>query len=192
MREPAQVAAGRPVLELELDLLDREPGPNRVDRHPRLDAEAHCDGEHAARGPLPTASAGPRAARASRRPHRRRISERAARLASPKPPPSLTLNTATARSESRAASPRRSPRRSASQRSSGPGSTCSLCERQRLSLAAAGEPDHPGPGRLGDGRGAVARAVVGDHDRRGREVPAQGLDGLADPAPPRHGRRRGR
>ncbi len=45
VREPAQVTARRAMLELELDLLDLEPGADRVDRHPRLDPEAHRDRE---------------------------------------------------------------------------------------------------------------------------------------------------
>ena len=40
--KPRSVAAGRAVLEVELDLLDLEPGADGVDRHPRLDAEARA------------------------------------------------------------------------------------------------------------------------------------------------------
>ena len=46
VREAADVAARRAVLERELDLLDLEPGPDGVDRHPRLDPEAHREREH--------------------------------------------------------------------------------------------------------------------------------------------------
>ena len=44
--EAGDVATRRAVLEVELDLADVEAGPKRVDRHPRLDAEAGRDREH--------------------------------------------------------------------------------------------------------------------------------------------------
>ena len=50
VREPAQVAPGRAMLEVELDLLHLEAGADGVDRHPRLDPEAHRDGEHGRAG----------------------------------------------------------------------------------------------------------------------------------------------
>ncbi len=46
MDEPGEVAASRAMLEVELDLADVEPRPERVDRHPRLDPEAGGDREH--------------------------------------------------------------------------------------------------------------------------------------------------
>ena len=181
MREPAQVATRRPMLELELDLLDLEPGADGVDRHPRLDAEAHRDREHRRASPLPTASAGPRGARAASRPQRSRISERAARLARPKPPPSLTLNTAIARSASVAASAAQVADEIRVTEEQRPRLELLLGQRQRLALAAAPEPDHAGAGCLGNGGRAVARAVVRDHDRRVGEACPERLDRLADP-----------
>src|SRR3954447_22627436 len=41
VRKPAKVAPGRAMLEVELDLLDLEPGVSGIDGHPRLDAEPH-------------------------------------------------------------------------------------------------------------------------------------------------------
>ncbi len=40
MEEARRVATGRAVVEVELDLLELEPGAKRVDRHPYLAAEA--------------------------------------------------------------------------------------------------------------------------------------------------------
>ena len=135
--EPAQVAPGRAVLEVELDLLDLEPGADGVDRHPRLDAEAHRDGEHGGAGArgeaaLPRERLARReaAAQPDQRARRRlREPEAAADAAS--------ANAAIASSASDSTSGRRSPRRSASQSRSGPGSSCALGERQRLPLAPA-------------------------------------------------------
>src|SRR6185503_2431791 len=49
--EAGEVVARDAVLEVELDLADVEAGPKRVDRHPRLDAEAGSDREHLGAGP---------------------------------------------------------------------------------------------------------------------------------------------
>src|SRR5207253_647263 len=40
VQESCEIATGRPVLEVELPLLDGEPGADGVDRHPYLAAEA--------------------------------------------------------------------------------------------------------------------------------------------------------
>ena len=59
-RKP-RVAAGRAVLELELDLDDLQPRPGRVDRHTRLHAEAGRERE-AGRAATAKGTAGPRGA----------------------------------------------------------------------------------------------------------------------------------
>src|SRR6185436_11576066 len=49
--EAGEVAAGRAVLEVDLDLADVEARPQGVDRHPGLDAEAGSGGEDLGAGP---------------------------------------------------------------------------------------------------------------------------------------------
>jgi hypothetical protein len=64
VREAGRVEAGRPVLEVELQLMHREAGAHGVDRHPRLDAEAGRDREAAgARASREQTLAGQRLAR---------------------------------------------------------------------------------------------------------------------------------
>ena len=99
-RKPGGVAAGGAVVEIELDLLEREPGAERVDRHPHLAAEAGREREARRPGPRAERAAAPRAARAGATPVRSRTSSRPTRLARPKPPPTRRLNAATARSAS--------------------------------------------------------------------------------------------
>src|SRR5581483_7053896 len=48
--ETGEVAAGRAVLERQLHLLDRDAGSRRVDRHPRLRAEARREREDGGAG----------------------------------------------------------------------------------------------------------------------------------------------
>ena len=180
MREPAQIATRRPMLELELDLLDREPGPDGVDRHPRLDAEAHRDGEHGgarpcreqalAREGLAQLTAAPNA---DQRAGRALGETEAATLAD--------AEHGDGEIRIRRGEPAQVAAKIRVTQEQRPRLELLLGKRQRLALAPAVEPDHPGAGRLGNGRGAVARAVVGDHDRRSREVRPQRLDGLADP-----------
>ena len=112
------------VLEVELDLLHLEPGADGVDRHPRLDPEAHRDREdRRARARGQVALPGERlaqrepAAQPDQRARAPSSRGRGRRRRAPRTPRSRAR-----RSES--ASGRRSPRRSASQRRSGPGSSC--------------------------------------------------------------------
>ena len=56
-----------------------------------------------------------------------------------------------------------------------------LGQRQRLSLAAAGQPQDPGAGRVRLDRGSVARAVVGDDHVGVGELLAEGCDRRPDP-----------
>ncbi len=180
MGEPAQIATRRPMLELELDLLHREPGPDGVDRHPRLDAEAHRDRENGgarpcreqtlAREGLAHLTAAPNA---DQRAGRALRETEAATLAHAE---HGDCDIRTGRGE-----PAQVAAKIRVAQEQRPLLELLLGKRQRLALAAAVEPDHPGAGRLGNGRGAVARAVVGDHDRRSREVRPQHRDGLTDP-----------
>ena len=98
-----------------------------------------------------------------------RTRARAARLASPKPPPWRSANAAIARSASTSSSGARSPSRSASQRRSASRRGLALGERQRLALAETRQADDASTRTLGGSCGAVARAVVGDEHLGVRE-----------------------
>ena len=94
-------ARSRPVgavLELELGLLDREPGVRGVDRSSRLARRSPPRAGRRRHAPSESDAAGPRAARAPSKPDASRISRRAASFAIPKPPPCRRANAATARS----------------------------------------------------------------------------------------------
>ena len=192
--KPREVAAGRAVLERQLDLLDAEPGARRVDRHPRLAAEARREREDGrARAPRESARwPGERLARLE--PARAAGSApapRASRARSRRP--AARANAATARSASpsqRAASGRRAGRRRRA--AAGPAARRAR-RRQRLALAAARQPqDDARPAASACVGGRVARAVVGDDHLGVRGTRARSaVDRRADRAPPRRARRRG-
>ena len=168
MSEASRGSAGRTMLELQLDLLDREALAGGVDRHPRLDPEAHRYGKHDLAGTLrQVALTGERLAEVN--PERAAINERAALFARPNPPPFPALNTAIARSASVSTSALTSPTRSASQSSSGPGSSSRSASVSAWPFPRRAERDHACTGGLGNGDGVVAGAVVGDHHIRARE-----------------------
>ena len=92
MDEPADVAAGRAVLEVELDLRDAKAGAGGVDRHPRLDAEAGRDGKELRAGRAREAAlTGERLADA--KPPAPATSARATDFAIPSPPPARCAKT---------------------------------------------------------------------------------------------------
>ncbi len=181
MREPAQVAPGRAVIEVELDLLHLEAGTDGVDRHPRLDPEAHRNGEHGragARGQValprerltrrePAAQPDQRARRRLREPEaaadaRRERRDRELGLGIDERPQVATEIGVAEQERPRLELP--------------------LRERQRLPLAPSREPDHASACLLGALGGRIAGAVVGDDDQRLRELRAEPLDRCTDPA----------
>ena len=85
---------------VELDLVDREPRPRGVDRHPASRSRSPARAGRRLRARRRQLAAGPRAAPARRSPSRAGSAARAAPLASPKPPPCLRANAATVRSAS--------------------------------------------------------------------------------------------
>ena len=167
MREPAQVAPGRAVLEVELELFHLEAGTDGVDGHPRLDPEAHRDGNTAERARAVRWRC-PESGSRGASPQRSLIIERAADFASPRPPPTRAANAAIVSSASDSTSCRRSPRRSASHSRSGPGSSCRSASVSACPLPRRGELDHAGAGLLRALGGRIAGAVVGHDDRRPR------------------------
>ena len=190
VREPAQVAAGRAVLEIELDLLDLEAGADGVDRHPRLDAEAHRDGEHGRRGRAPSGDAGPRAARAARgrsaagsasaRPSSRARGRRRPAPRTPRSPaPPRTRRAAAGRRGDRRRRAGAGPARAAARRASAPGP----CRGARAGSRARRPPR----------RARRSRRASRRRRRRSRlgELLPQRLDRLRRSGPPRHGPRRG-
>ena len=178
--EAGEVAARRAVLEVELDLADVEPGPQRVDRHPRLDAEAGRDREHLGARPsreralpgerlldaAPAAELDQAAGHALREPEPAAVASREAGdgevgvVLHERPQVADEVGVA---EEER------------------PLAALALGERQRLSLAPARERDDTRAGVRRDRRGLVARAVVRDDDLRLRERLAQRRNRPADP-----------
>ena len=152
--EAADVATGWPVRQVELGLLHLEPRPDRVDRHPRLDTEAHRDREDERASPrrepalprqrLAHRHAAPRADQRTRRP-----------LGNPGAP-ALAV-------------PEHGDREVAAHLREGThvadeigiaqqeraGLELSFRQRQRLPLAAPVEPDHARTCRLCDRSGAI-------------------------------------
>ena len=180
MHEPASIATGGSVGQVELDLADVEAGVYRVDRHAQLAAEAARERETgSSRSRAEIALPGERlgcfeaTAKADQPPR--------ASFASPKPPPTCSTNEAIARSESVAMSGLRSPSRSASQRSSGPEWSDALGCGQRLALAEPGSPDDRRTGAERNLAGPVTRTVVTHDDvDSGEAVPEPG-DERTDP-----------
>ena len=109
------------------------------------------------------------------------MSSRAARLATPNPPPSRRANAAMARSASGLGERAEVTGEVGVAQEQRPRLEPALGQRQRLSLPPARKPDHVGTGLRGGGGGAIAGAVVGDHDARLRERLPQALDGQRDP-----------
>ena len=192
MREAAQVAAGRAVPKRELDLRDAQARRDGVDRHAHLAAEAGREREASLRARQAESAAARTAARGSRARIAARMScarqcvwrfrsrRRAARRTR-RSPGRPRLST----------SGRRSPTRSASASRIDPGGRGVLGERERLTLAAPGEPEHARAGALRLGGGRVARAVVGDDHLRAGELLAERRHRRARSCPPRRARRRG-
>ena len=182
----AKPARSRPVARcssVELDLLHLEPGAHGVDRHPRLDAEAHRDREHGGTRARPSAGAGRRAARAASKPAAQ-PDQRAGR------PPSRARSRRPTRARERGdreigvrlgeraqvaaevgvAEEERAGLELPARRASAPGpcrAAASLITRAPPASATAAV--------------RVARAVVGDDDRGVGELLAAALDRLADP-----------
>ena len=180
MGEATKVASGRPVLELDVDLLHRQPGPHRVDRHPRLDAEAARDGKDrlaCLRTQPPLAREG-----LAHLPPTGGPDERAGGALGE---PEATADARAERRDDDVGAGGQQRTQVAAQvgvaEEERAGLHLFLRERQRLSLAAPREADDLGAGGLGDRRRPVPRAVVGDDDRRLGELIAQGLDRGADP-----------
>ena len=180
MDEAGEVAARRAVLEVDLDLADVEAGPKRVDRHPRLDAEAGSDREHL--------GARPRRERA--------LPGERLRDAAPATELDQAAGDALGEPEPAAGAPREA----------GDGEVCiglherpqvagevgvaeeerplaalALGERQRLSLAPARKRDDARARVRRDRRRPVARAVVRDDDLRLGERLAQRRNRPTDP-----------
>ena len=181
VREPGEIAPGRPVAEGKHDLLDLEAGRGRVVRHAHLAAEA--PGDRKARtarlggdGTLPgerleRIAAGPEA----EQPPRGSLDDAE--------PTALPFREGGDRQVGAALDERPHVADeigvAEEQRSLG---RSTLGERQGLPLPAPREPEDAGARSFGLDGGAVAGAVVGDDHLRLRELLAQRGDGRADPA----------
>ena len=178
--KPRGVAAGRAVLERQLDLLDVEPGADGVDRHPHLAAEARREREEAARAAGESARWPESGSRASK-PERARISARAGPLRDPEAA-ALPLGEAR-RSRGR----RRRGERAQVAREVGvaraaarPGGAARSASVSAWPLPRRGSRRTRAPAASARVGRRVARAVVGDDHLAPRETP---------PAAPRPSRR---
>jgi hypothetical protein len=182
MEEPRGVATSGAVAEVELHLPDVETGLQRLDRHPRLDAEAGCDREHC---------------RTRGRRERPLTRERLAHDASAA---ELDQGPCDALREP---DPAAQPAREGRDRHVCPGpderteiavevgvaeeqrplGALALGQGERLPLPPPREPDDAGARSLGGRGGPVSRAVVGDDDLGGGERLSQRGDCATDPFP---------
>ena len=171
MRKPTQVTTRGAMLELEVELFHLEPRSDGVDRHPRLDPEAHRDREHhgaSLRGEPPLAGEGLPQDEAAAQPD-----QRARR---PLREPEAASFPDTERCDREVCAGLSEPPNVSDEiriaQEQGSRLELLLGHRQRLALATAPEPDHPRAGCFCDRGGSIAGAVVGHHDRRVRKVGA--------------------
>ena len=178
--ETGGVAARGAVLELQLHLPHVEPGAQRVDRHPRLDAEPRRHGEELAPCLRRQRSLArerlvhpPPAAQLDQRPrHALRDAEPAARPSCEHRDDDVSVRLderPQVTGEVRVTEEQR------------PLAAHALGERQRLSLAAPRQAHDASARGLRLGGGPVARAVVGHDDLRAGERLAQRRDRPPDP-----------
>src|SRR6266545_4642191 len=176
------ITSRRAMLELELDLLDRQAGADGVDRHPRLDAEAGCEREdRRARRRREVALTRERLGRleAAAEPDQRpcdalRDPEATALPACEPRHPHALQQTVTWQEGARVAAQVGVEEQQRARRR-GP-----LRGRQRLPLAATREPEDDGAGLLGAVGRRVARAVVRDDHLGAGKRPAEGADRVGD------------
>ena len=180
MGEPADVAAGRAVLQVELDLGHPQPRPHGVDRHPRLDPEPRRHGEdRLARGRGERALTGERLADV----HPSEPADERARDGLGEPEPA---SRSACEGRHREVGVRLDERREVAAEvgvaeKDRARAALPLRESQRLPLPAAGQPHDTRARRLGHGGRRVVRAVVGHHDLRLRERGPERRHRVADP-----------
>ncbi len=167
------------MLEVERDLPDVEPGAERVDRHPRLDAEAGRHREH--RRPRVARQQALTGERLVHAPSAATLDERSGNaLREPDP----AAHPARERGDGEVAAGVGQRTQVAAQvgvaEEERPVATRRLGERQRLALPATRQADDPRARRLGTVCRCVVRAVVGDDDLCVRERLAERRDGRSD------------
>jgi len=180
VREPGGVTAGRAVVEVDVDLLHRQPGSEHVDRHPHLAAEPGCERKAGGAGTLAEAAlARERLAGREARPQEDELPRDA--LGDPEP----TAHAAGERGHAKVGVSlgegcERSPQVGVAQeqraRRGHP-----LARAQRLALPSCFETQHDRAGLLRCRGGAVGGGSVDDEDLCVAELGPQGLDRLADP-----------
>ena len=174
VQEAAEVAAGRPVAEGQLDLLDGQPASESVERHPRLTAEAGRARK------APAAGSGRQRALSRERLAQLAPGGESQQLAGgpldDPEPAALPLGERRDREIGLALEQWAEVAREVGvAEEQAPGRCSPLAERQRLALAAAREAHDPRTGGFCGRRSPVARAVVGhDHLRLGEVAPQRG------------------
>ena len=178
--EPADVPPGGTVLELQLDLVDHEPGPRSVDRHSRLDSEPHRHGKDRLARPLrqPPLS---RERLASRETGARRDQRPCGALRQAESSTLLRLEPRDREIGRGFGERTHVPDEIGIAEKQRPGVELALSERQRLPFSTSFERDHARTGRGGHVCRPVAGAVVRDNDIRQRKRGAERLDRRPDP-----------
>ncbi len=190
MDEAGEIADGGAMLELELDLAELEAGSKRIDRHPRLDAEAGRERE----------AGGSRRRREDALPGERLTRRSACReldqasRGSLREPEAAALRArepgddeiAVSLDERRQVAAQIGVAEQQATRRCG-----ALRDRQRLALAAVREPEHPRAGDRRRMRGRIARAVVGDDHLHAWKARRELCDRSRRSAPPRRAPRSG-